>query len=103
MCGHVLDSRSSCTSGESFITFSLLLATLCAYTQQGYAFGHVHLYICMSTKNRLFSTLPLKNLLLSVISCFLFEFKHLQCGLLRRFSQIIQGGPPGPEIFSSEF
>ena len=74
MCGHVLDSRSSCKSGESFITFSLLtdylLVTLRTYAQQGYAFCHVHLYIhvCMSTKNRLFSTLsPAKcNLLLAL-------------------------------------
>ena len=41
-------------------------------------------YICiyMSTKNRLFSALLLKNFLLSVICCWLFEFKCLQCGLL---------------------
>ena len=52
MCGHVLDSRSSCKSGESFITFSLLPVTLCTYVQQGYAFGCVHLYICMSTKKQ---------------------------------------------------
>ena len=40
-------------------------------------------YICMSTKNRLFSALPLENLLLSVICCLLFDFKCLQYGLLR--------------------
>ena len=40
------------------------------------------LCICMATKNRLFSALMLENLLLSVICCFLFEFKRLQCGLL---------------------
>ena len=45
------------------------------YAQQGYVFGRVSLcvYICMSTKNRLFSALlPLENLLLSVICCLLF-------------------------------
>ena len=42
----------------------------------------IYIYVCMSTKNRLFSALPLENLLLSIICCLL-EFKHLQCGLLR--------------------
>ena len=32
---------------------------------------------------RLFGTLPLENLRLSVICCLLFEFKRLQSGLLR--------------------
>ena len=36
----------------------------------------------VNKKNRLFSALPLKNLLLNVIYCLLFKFKHLQCGLL---------------------
>ena len=36
----------------------------------------------MSTKNRLFSALPLETLLLNVFYCFLTEFKGLQCGLL---------------------
>ena len=62
----------------------------------------------MSTKNKLFSVLPLENLLLSVIYCFL---KHLQCDLLCPASCTdiaIHGfpnktqGPPGPEMFSSE-
>ena len=43
-------------------------------------------YVCIITmstkKNRLFSALSLANILLSVICCLLFEFKHLQCGLL---------------------
>ena len=69
------------------------------------------LFIFMSTKNRLFSGLPFKNLLLSVIYCLLFEFKHLQCDLLCPASctdRAIHAFPnktcrsPGPEIFSSE-
>ena len=63
----------------------------------------------MSTKNRLFSALPLENLLLSVICCLLFEFKHLQCGLLRPVSYTDRAihafpnkmqMPPGPEILN---
>ena len=42
---------------------------------------HVYIYICQQ-KNRLFSALPLENLLLSVMRCLLFKFKRLQCGLL---------------------
>ena len=67
----------------------------------------------MSTKNRLFSALPLEDLLLSVICCLLFKFKRLQCGLLCPASctdivqfmlfQITHVGSPGPEIFSFEF
>ena len=65
--------------------------TLCVYAQQGYAFGHVglctyvgtYVFIYLSTKNRLFSALLPKNLLLSVTCCLLFEFKCLQCDLLR--------------------
>ena len=66
----------------------------------------------MSTKNRLLSALPLENLLLGIICCLLFEFKHLQCGLLRPTSYTDRAihafpnktrRPPGPEIFSSEF
>ena len=65
----------------------------------------------MSTKNRLFSALPLENLLLNVIYCLLFKFKRLQCGLLHPASctdRVIHAFPnktcrsPGPEIFSSE-
>ena len=68
------------------------------------------MYVCMSTKNRLFSALPLENLLLSAICCLLCNFKHLQCGLLHPASftdRVIHAfpnktwGPPGPEIFSS--
>ena len=70
--------------------FSCWVITLCTYAQQGYAFGCVGLctyvriciYICRQ-KNRLFNALLLENLLLSVICCLLFEFKRLQCGLLR--------------------
>ena len=50
---------------------------------------HVHVY--MSTKNRLFSALPLENLLLSVIYCLFFEFKCLQCGLLHPASYTDRG------------
>ena len=72
------------------IMFSCWVITLCTYAQQGYAFGCVGLctyvriciYICRQ-KNRLFNALLLENLLLSVICCLLFEFKRLQCGLLR--------------------
>ena len=63
----------------------------------------------MSTKKQsVYSALPLENLLLSII----FEFKHLQCGLLRPTSYTDRAihafpnktqRPPGPEIFSSEF
>ena len=42
-------------------------------------------YIC-GPKNWLFSALLLENLLLSVMSCLFFEFKHLQCGLLHPVS-----------------
>ena len=45
-------------------------------------------YIICQQKNRLFSALPLENLLLSVICCLLCKFKCLQCGLLH---------PAGPE------
>ena len=42
------------------------VVTLCAYAQQGYAFGCVGLcmcaYICMWQKNWLFEVLPLENL-----------------------------------------
>ena len=43
-------------------------------------------YLYINKSNRLFSALLLENLLLSVIHCLLFEFKHLQCGLLRPVS-----------------
>ena len=64
----------------------------------------------MSTKNRLFSGLPFKNLL-SEIYCLLFEFKHLQCDFLCPASCTDRAShafptktcrSPGPEIFSSE-
>ena len=38
--------------------------------------SRLFVYICMSTKNRLFSALQLENVMLSVICCLLFEFKH---------------------------
>ena len=63
--------------------------TLCAYAQQGYAFGRVGLYVL--TKNRLFSASLLKNLLLCVTCCLLIEFKCLQCGLLHPVSCNRQG------------
>ena len=65
----------------------------------------------MSTKDSLFGAILLEKLLLSLICCLLFEFKHLQCGLLglvriqtEQFMpfQIRRGRPPGPGIFSSE-
>ena len=47
---------------------------------------HLVMSVCVCMYNyyvdRLFSALPLANILLSVICCLLFEFKHLQCGLL---------------------
>ena len=52
----------------------LNFVTLCAYAQQCYAFGrvglcaymYIYIYVCQQ-KNRLFSALPLENLLLSVM------------------------------------
>ena len=101
-----------------------MVITLCAYAQQGYAFDrvclyiHVYIYICIfvyvhvcQQKNKLFSALPLENLLLNVIYCLFFKFKRLQCGLLHLASctdRVIHAfpnktcRPPGPEIFSSE-
>ena len=76
--------------------------TLCTHAQKGYAFSHVrsyiYIYIYMNgrdyiymngrdyiyiyhQKNRLFSALPLKNLL-SVTAACSFKFRRLQCGLL---------------------
>ena len=90
------------------------------YAQQGYAFGcvslctyvrvHTYVYICQH-KNRLFSALLLENLLLSVICCLLFEFKHIQCGLLHPVSytdreipfQIRCRGLPDSEYFLLSF
>ena len=83
-------------------------------------FGHVSLcaymciYIMYVKKNRLFSALPLENLLLSVTCCLLFKFKYLQCGLPCPVSctdrvHVIHAFPnktwgfPGSEIFSFEF
>ena len=70
-----------------------MVFTLCAYAQQGYAFGRVglcmyvciYIYVCVyicGQKNGLFSALLLENLLLSVMNCLLFKFKCLQCDLL---------------------
>ena len=66
---------------------SICIFTLCAYAQQGYAFGGVwrarlglcayvrtYIYVCQQ-KNRLFSTLILENLLLSVIFFFFLQWK----------------------------
>ena len=96
---------------------SFIIFTLCAYVQQGYAFGHVGLckyvgtfmYLLCRQKNRLFSALLPKNFLLNVICCLLFEFKRLQCGLLCPASYYIDGTIhafpnnmqklPGPVIF----
>ena len=59
-------------------------------------------------KNRLFSALLLENLLLCITCCLLFEFKHLQCGLLRPTNYTDREihafpnkmrRPPGSEIF----
>ena len=67
-----------------------VVITLCTHAQQGlciqlhpFVYIYVYIYIYMSTKNRVFSALPLENLLLSVICYLLFKFKRLQCGLLR--------------------
>ena len=67
-----------------------LVMSVCVYVYI-YIYIHIHkrtqiltIYICMSTKNRLFSALLLENLLLSVICCLLFKIKCLQCGLLLR-------------------
>ena len=57
-------------------------AGLCVWSRWFvYARISIFVYICQQ-KNRLFSALLLKNFLLSVICCWLFEFKCLQCGLL---------------------
>ena len=71
----------------------LNFVTLCAYAQQCYAFGrvglraynimYIYIYMYVNKKNRLFSALPLENLLLSVMHCLHLKFKCLQCGLLR--------------------
>ena len=51
-----------------------------------YIYMYVYIYTCTYVdKNRLFSALLLQNLL-NVICCLLFEFKCLQCGLLRQAS-----------------
>ena len=76
-----------------FISHDSYFITLCAYVQQSYVFDCVGLYICMSTKNRLLSVLPLENLLLSVFYYFLTEFKHLQCGLPHPVSRAIHAFP----------
>ena len=80
--------RHTVCSCAIVISLSHVFIILCAYTQQGYAFGGISLctyvricvYICQ--QKRLFSALLLANFLLSVICCLLFEFKRLQCGLL---------------------
>ena len=64
----------------------LYAITLCTYTQQGYAFGHISLCmytcICMYTwqKSNLFVALPFGKILLSVSYFLLMEFKCLQSG-----------------------
>ena len=69
-----------------------LVASVCVYVYICiYMYIHIYIYIYiyiyvytyMSTKNRLFSALPLENLQLGVNFCLLFKFKRLQCGLLR--------------------
>ena len=92
-----------------FIIFSpcacICAAGLCIWS-------HLFVYICMSTKNRLFSALLLENLLLSVICCLFFKFECLQCGLLRPVSctdRIIHAFPnkmgrsPAPKYFLPGF
>ena len=68
---------------------------------------YVYIYVCQQ-KNRLFSALPLENLLLSVICCLFCKFKRLQCGLLRPASctdRVIHAfpnktwGPLAPKYF----
>ena len=54
----------------------VVFVTLCAYAQQGYAFGRIRLYIYIyiyvcQQKSRLFSALLLENLLLGIIYCLL--------------------------------
>ena len=73
---------------------------------------HVHVY--MSTKNRLFSALPLENLLLSVIYCLFFEFKmppvwfatsselYRQSNWIHAFPNKTWRAPLALEIFSYE-
>ena len=63
------------------------------------------MYVCMWSKNWLFSALSLENLL-SVMSCLLFKLKCLQCGLLRPVSctdKVIhilrRGCPLAPKYF----
>ena len=113
-------SGTGCVLQRVFQTFSpcattamVLLPCACMHSK-GYAFSYIRLCICVyvcQQKNRLFSALPLENLLLSVICCLVFKFKHLQCGLLRPASctdRVIHAfpnktsSPPGPEIFSYE-
>ena len=91
-----------------------LVASVCVYIRVYvyiYIFIYLYIYIC-GQKNWLFSAIPLENLLLSVMSCLLFEFKRLQCGLLRPASctdRVIHAFPnkawtsPGPEIFLLDF
>ena len=52
---------------------------LCVQLHQ---FEYVHTYVYMLTKNKLFTALPLANLLLGVICCLLFEFMCLHCSSL---------------------
>ena len=79
-----------------------LVASVCVYI-------YICVYVCQQ-QNRLFSALLLENLLLNVMRCLLFEFKHLRCGLLHSASctdRVIHAFPNktrrflGPEIFSS--
>ena len=63
----------------------------------------IFIYLYMSTKKEAVS--PLENLLLSVVCCLLFDFKHPQCGLLHPASYTDRAihafpnntwRPPGP-------
>ena len=65
-----------CARMRSRVMHLVLLVCVSTYVR-------ICIYICRQ-RNRLFSALLLEKLLLhvSVIYCLLFEFKHLQCGLL---------------------
>ena len=98
---HVLTYLLPCVRMRSSVM--CLVASICVRT---------YVRICMSTKKWLFSALWLENFLLSVICCLLFEFNHLQCGLLCPVSctdRAIHAFPNntlrphlGPKMFSSE-
>ena len=71
--------------------YMYIFFTLCAYAQQGYAFGRISLYIILWPKTNLFGALPFKKILLSVLYYLLVEFKCLQSGFLRPASCIDEG------------